>query len=481
MGDDRRGIFAWLRGSPAVDAPSATSVIVQAWAGVDSAKPGDFLQGVAESLCKLCSLHWVGVYVRTDGTLTRVSISIDESPQNAGAAPMEERDEPVLPGSVDVPSPGQAQDGWVTFADEEVWVLTSHPTRVEALLSESAEGAKALAAAVTSAAMWQRESKTLRKGEVDAEVHGTIVRAAMDQGATVELFLGIAISGFAGQRGFVGLWNPTEKSLRILATHGEIRGTMDGISIEELEGTWFANVVSNEHIAPDAKALYAIARDCGGEVLLCVVASASGAAALSEVTASRVEQALEIIGSLQAASHEAERARERGAAILKSLALMVDSDPNTARHHERVVEVAKWAGEALKLSDEERSDLARAAALHDVGRVGLGADASGAALEFLHPQVAGVLIQTFGETAEVGRLVQQHHERHDGLGFPEGLRPEDTDRVLWALVAAEAIVELAEREETSLEDAWTKWTSESSGVVPAGVKEALQDSHPPLA
>lgn len=455
-------------------------MLVRAWAAADDTKSGAFLQQVAESFTEVCALHWVGVYVATDSTLTRVSISIADIPRSATSSPIDERDEPVLPGSVDLPSSGHAQHGWVAFADEKVWVLTSHPARVEALLTESMEGAKALAASITTAAASRRELKSLRKNEVDAEVHGTVVRAAMDQGATVELFLGIAISGFAGQRGFVGLWNPEEDSLQVLATHGDIQGTMEGLSVENLEGTWFASVISNEFIAPDAKAIYAIARDCGGEVLLCVVASASGAAALSEVTASRVEQALEIIGSLQDASHEAERARKRGAAILSSLALMVDSDPNTARHHQRVVEAARWAGEALELSSEEHLDLARAAALHDVGRVGLGADASGAALEFLHPQVAGVLLQTFGETPEVVRLVSHHHERHDGLGFPEGLRPADTDHVLWALVAAEAIVERAELDETSLEDARSKWASESSsGVVPPHVSEALQASRPP--
>src|SRR6266508_3422054 len=123
-------------------------------------------------------------------------------------------------------------------------------------------------------------------------------------------------------------------------------------------------------------------------------------------------------------------ARYRAAA---SLAKAVDArDTYTGSHSERVSELA--ARVALRIGlDPEQVELTRlAGSLHDLGKLAIpeeilrkpGAltDSERLVLE-RHPQIGFRMLDSLG-VEPVADLVLHHHERWDGVGYPDGLRGE---------------------------------------------------------
>jgi HD-GYP domain-containing protein (c-di-GMP phosphodiesterase class II) len=100
-------------------------------------------------------------------------------------------------------------------------------------------------------------------------------------------------------------------------------------------------------------------------------------------------------------------------------------------HAERVSEVVRRAGERLGLPPRERRALETAARLHDIGEVGVPEEllsrpgplnAEEMDVVRAHAVVGARLLEPLGDAA---RLVRHHHERPDGMGYPDGLREDD--------------------------------------------------------
>ena len=139
-----------------------------------------------------------------------------------------------------------------------------------------------------------------------------------------------------------------------------------------------------------------------------------------------------LLTSLASAEAEAE-ATYLGA--VRALATALDArDPYTAGHSERVSIFAVAMGEELKLDWDAMETLRLGALLHDIGKIGVPDEVlrkSGAltAAEFetikTHPTAGARILRSIPFLAPHIPIVELHHERPDGLGYPYGLKGDD--------------------------------------------------------
>lgn len=145
-------------------------------------------------------------------------------------------------------------------------------------------------------------------------------------------------------------------------------------------------------------------------------------------------QQRELEGRVQERTRELEEARHE---ILDRLALAAEyRDDNTGEHTRRVGRLARLIAHAVGLSRQSIETIARAAALHDVGKVGIP-DAILLQPRALHPHefetikghtTIGARILS-GSQVSLLRVAEEvalsHHERWDGQGYPFGLGGEE--------------------------------------------------------
>ena len=117
---------------------------------------------------------------------------------------------------------------------------------------------------------------------------------------------------------------------------------------------------------------------------------------------------------------------------LEALASLLDArEKNTGQHSLRVRDISLCAGGEVGMSDEELDRLDRAALLHDIGKIAIP-DAillkpgpltpSEMALMRTHVDVGFRILSAIPYLADAARIVQAHHERFDGTGYPRGLK-----------------------------------------------------------
>jgi putative nucleotidyltransferase with HDIG domain len=119
---------------------------------------------------------------------------------------------------------------------------------------------------------------------------------------------------------------------------------------------------------------------------------------------------------------------------LRAFGSTIDANSRwTAGHSERVTHLAVQLGDALGLSAAERLTLRRGCLLHDIGKVGIPAsvlDKPGRltdgefALIKRHPVIGAEILGPIAAFRDLLPIVRSHHERFDGLGYPDGLRGE---------------------------------------------------------
>ena len=139
-----------------------------------------------------------------------------------------------------------------------------------------------------------------------------------------------------------------------------------------------------------------------------------------------------LLASLTSAEADAE-ATYLGA--VRALAAALDArDPYTAGHSERVSRFAVAIGEELKLDADAMETLRLGALLHDIGKIGVPDEVlrKGGALtpgEFesikTHPSAGARILRSIPFLAPHIPIVELHHERPDGQGYPYGLRGDE--------------------------------------------------------
>ena len=139
------------------------------------------------------------------------------------------------------------------------------------------------------------------------------------------------------------------------------------------------------------------------------------------------------------ASREMERRRREAqrcfVQTLTRLAEAVDlRDPYTAGRSRRVATYSRQLAVDLGLSRRALENVEHAALLHDIGKVGVPDSVLFKAeplddVERLmirgHPVIGAGLIEGMSAMSEILPCIRHHHERVDGLGYPDGLAGED--------------------------------------------------------
>jgi putative nucleotidyltransferase with HDIG domain len=121
--------------------------------------------------------------------------------------------------------------------------------------------------------------------------------------------------------------------------------------------------------------------------------------------------------------------------VIGALAAALDArDPYTAGHSQRVADLSVDIGRQMRLSDTDLETLRLGALLHDIGKIGV----SDAVLrkpskltpeEFeqikLHPTLGARILKPLRFLDAQLAIVELHHERPDGRGYPHGLRGDE--------------------------------------------------------
>ncbi len=120
---------------------------------------------------------------------------------------------------------------------------------------------------------------------------------------------------------------------------------------------------------------------------------------------------------------------------LNSLANTVDAmSPWTAGHSKRVTKMAVSLAEAMKMPATDIETIQRAGLLHDIGKIGIPPeilDKPGKLtteeyrLICKHPRIGKEILEPIAAFAEIAEIVDQHHERYDGKGYPARISGND--------------------------------------------------------
>jgi putative nucleotidyltransferase with HDIG domain len=120
---------------------------------------------------------------------------------------------------------------------------------------------------------------------------------------------------------------------------------------------------------------------------------------------------------------------------IRALATALDArDPYTAGHSDRVSVLSVAIGRALSLSPEDLEVLRLGALLHDIGKIGVPDDVlrkpgalTPAEFETIrqHPVLGARILRSVPFLGRHIAIVELHHERPDGRGYPKGLRGDD--------------------------------------------------------
>lgn len=142
---------------------------------------------------------------------------------------------------------------------------------------------------------------------------------------------------------------------------------------------------------------------------------------LEEQVASRTQQLREAVDALQASYHS----------TLVALGTALDSrDADTGCHSYRVTLYSTQIARKMNLSQYEIRSIEQGALLHDIGKIGVPDELLRKPgrlsdpewhLMRKHPEIGFRILSGIKFLQGAAQIVLQHHERYDGLGYPQGL------------------------------------------------------------
>jgi polar amino acid transport system substrate-binding protein len=119
---------------------------------------------------------------------------------------------------------------------------------------------------------------------------------------------------------------------------------------------------------------------------------------------------------------------------LEVLARVMDlSDPATSEHSRDIAELVRRVAALIGIQGEASEELELAARFHDIGKVAVPEEvlrkpgpltADEWNLMTCHVEWGAELLRHLPECDGIARIVRHHHERYDGLGYPDGLYGE---------------------------------------------------------
>jgi putative nucleotidyltransferase with HDIG domain len=170
-----------------------------------------------------------------------------------------------------------------------------------------------------------------------------------------------------------------------------------------------------------------------------------------------------------------ESSRELEATLLETIetlnAAVEARDPYTAGHSQRVRRVSLAIGRELRLPAKKLGSLATAALFHDIGKIGMPdsiltkpgtLDRAEAAVMRQHVDRGAEIVARISSLKGSVPAIRHHHERWDGLGYPDHLSGKD--------VPLEAAI-------IAIADAWDAMTTDRPYAVALDVDEAMLHIH----
>lgn len=127
--------------------------------------------------------------------------------------------------------------------------------------------------------------------------------------------------------------------------------------------------------------------------------------------------------------------RELYLEVIKSLSEAVEAkDPETSGHCYRVSDYASRTAEFMGMDKAAVDQIRVAAHLHDIGKIGVAesillkparlTEEEYAKIK-LHSSIGARILMPIELFGNISTIVRHHHERFDGLGYPDGLKGED--------------------------------------------------------
>lgn len=130
-----------------------------------------------------------------------------------------------------------------------------------------------------------------------------------------------------------------------------------------------------------------------------------------------------------------DRANQQTLAMATSLISLIDlRDRYTGGHSSRVASYCRQIAIEMNLAHEEAEEIVLAAALHDIGKIGVPDNVllkqgslSEEEFEWIrkHPEFGWMAVRNVDGFQQASLMVLHHHERWDGKGYPGNLAGSD--------------------------------------------------------
>ena len=276
----------------------------------------------------------------------------------------------------------------------------------------------------------------------------TIVRLGLQQGTAKEIFETRCERGADIARE-LGFSEPTAAAIRTLDEHWDGRGQPQGLSGEEIpllgRILCLAQTVEVFAATHGRAGAYEMARKRQGswfdpDLVRALEGFEDEAGFWERLPADDVAALVSELEPPDRIQLVDDEALDR---IAGAFARVIDAkSPFTARHSERVAEIAVAVGALLELTPEALRRLRHAGLLHDIGKLGVSnlildkpgrlTDGERAGIE-QHPTYTRELLGRVTPFRELADDAAAHHEKLDGSGYPLGLRGDEltlTARIL---------------------------------------------------
>jgi len=130
-----------------------------------------------------------------------------------------------------------------------------------------------------------------------------------------------------------------------------------------------------------------------------------------------------------------EQLEENFLQTIVSLANAIDArDAYTGEHSQRMGDLATRVSQAMNLSMKEVESVYWAAVLHDIGKIGVPDEILNKPGPLIykewtvmkeHPVIGAEIVAPVKYLAPVAPIIRAHHEKHDGSGYPYGLKGKE--------------------------------------------------------
>ncbi len=137
----------------------------------------------------------------------------------------------------------------------------------------------------------------------------------------------------------------------------------------------------------------------------------------------------------------------RAGTVEALFALLERRDPSTAIHSQRVAELLLQLSLSLHMSQLEARNISLAGLLHDLGKITIPDtilhknaplnDTERSQMQ-LHPQIGASVVSRIPALHYLAPIIEAHHERWDGLGYPHGLRDVEIPQAARLLAVVDA-------------------------------------------